>query len=52
MLILNVPFSTIISTYRDPQSTYRGALNINENTLNCMNKSTTESKGMMNAKLK
>ena len=52
MLILNVPFSTIISTYRDPQSTYRGALNINENTLNCMNKNTTESKGMMNAKLK
>ena len=26
-------------------------MNINENTLNCMNKSTTESKGMMNAKL-
>ena len=52
MFILNVPFSTVISTYRDPQSTIRGALNINENTLSCMNKSTAESKGMMNAKLK
>lgn len=51
MFILNIPFSTVVSTYRDPQSTNRGALNINENTLNCMNKSTTESKGMMNAKL-